>query len=307
MGKLELGYSDLAKLNPGIIMVSITPFGQSGPYKDYKAPGIVAWAMGGHAYSCGDADRPPVQISHHPQAYLHAGAEGAVGAMVALHDRETTGRGQQVDVSIQACVAQTVHTSIWQMMNVVIPRGGLPANINVRMKRVWPCKDGYVIWLYAGGAIGKRMSLPLLEWMEEEGMADDFLKGIDWETLELRTIEQEVYDRMIEPTVRFFMTHTKAELLDGAVKHRVHLYPVSTVADFVGSVQLAAREFWVELEHPELGTTITYPGAFAQSSQASPRISRRAPLIGEHNQEIYEKELGIASKELVILKQAKAI
>src|SRR3989338_8654583 len=82
LDKLGLGYSALEKVNPGVIMVSITPFGQTGPYKDYKAPDIVAWAMGGVMYPWGDADRPPVHISHHSQAYLHAAGQAVVGALI---------------------------------------------------------------------------------------------------------------------------------------------------------------------------------------------------------------------------------
>ncbi|MFC1933818.1 CoA transferase [Chloroflexota bacterium] len=309
MDKLGLGYSNLERINPGIIMVSITPFGQTGPYKDYKAPDIVAWAMGGQMYAWGDPDRPPVRISHHSQAYLHAGAEAAVSAVMALHYREVTGEGQQVDVSIQASVAHLAYlvTASWDMMKVILRRGGgelLRPGISVHMRRVWPCKDGHILFYYAGGERARRLNVPFVNWMDSEGMADDFLKGFDWDTLDLATISQAVVDRLEEATVKFFMSHTKAELLEGAVKHGALLYPISTAKDILDSVQLAAREFWVEVEHPELGTTITYPGAFAQLSEAPPGISRRAPLIGEHNQEIYEKELGVPEGESLTSKQA---
>ncbi|GAJ12047.1 unnamed protein product, partial [marine sediment metagenome] len=120
LDKLGLSYSALEKLNPGIIMVSITPFGQTGPYKDYKAPDIVAWAMGGQTYLYGDPDRPPVRISHHSHAYLHAAAEAAVGAMMALYHREMTGEGQQVDISIQESAARSSQRFIssWDMIKV---------------------------------------------------------------------------------------------------------------------------------------------------------------------------------------------
>jgi len=315
MDKLGLGYPAVERVNPGVIMVSITPFGQTGPYKDYKAPDIIAWAMGGQMYQYGDADRPPIQISHHSQAYLHAGAHAAVGAMIALHYREMTGRGQHVDVSIQESVVRCTErfTASWDMMKVNLKQGGLGSNLNIT--RVWPCQDGYAIWLYWFGPYAKRWNLPLIEWMEEEGMADDFLKGFDWDTFAVATTEEtpeermhrfrEAMDRIAEPTRKFFMSHTKAELIEGALKHRAMLYPVATAADILESVQLAAREFWVELEHPELGTSITYPGPFAHATEAPPRISFRAPLIGEHNQEVYEKELGITREEPLTLEQTK--
>ncbi|MBI3040889.1 MAG: CoA transferase, partial [Chloroflexi bacterium] len=295
MDKLGLGYSILEQVNPGIIMVSITPFGQTGPYRDYKAPDIVAWAMGGMMYPWGDADRPPLRISHHSHAYLHAGGEAAVGAMMALYHRLMTGEGQQVDVSIQECVAQSHNevVSSWDMTRVILRRGELrPGTTTIR--RIWPCKDGYVASMYQGGANGSRYSLPFIEWMDEAGMADDFLRGFNWDTFDLRATTQEVVNRLEEPTAKFFLRYTKAELLEGAVKHRVRLYPVATTKEVMASIQLAARQFWVEVEHPELGTTIAYPGAFGRFSETPLRISCRAPLIGEHNQEIYQEESGIS-------------
>jgi crotonobetainyl-CoA:carnitine CoA-transferase CaiB-like acyl-CoA transferase len=303
MEELGLGYSTLERINPGVILVSITPFGQTGPYKDYKAPDIVAWAMGGQMYPFGDADRPPVRISHPCQAYLHTGAEAAIGAMMALFYREMTGEGQQVDVSIQASVAKLAYgaSMVWDSMKMTFQRGGqLIPTINII--RMWPCKDGYVMWFYFMGTNAKRWNLPFIEWMESEGMGDDFLREFDWEIVDFTTITQEKIDRIAEPTRKFFMSHTKAELLEGSVKHNVLLFPVSTTADILESAQLAARRFWAELEHPELGTTITYPGAFAHASEAPPRVSRRAPLIGEHNQEVY-KELGISMDKPLTLKR----
>ena len=84
-------------------------------------------------------------------------------------------------------------------------------------------------------------------------------------------------------------------------------YPIFNTADVLKSSQLAAREFWEEVEHPELGTTITYPGAFAKISETPIRISRCAPRIGEHNQEVYEQELGIPREKLLKLKKANVI
>ncbi|MBI3931108.1 MAG: CoA transferase, partial [Chloroflexi bacterium] len=231
---------------------------------------------------------------HHSQAYLHAGGQAAVGALLALRHRLMTGEGQHVDVSIQESVVRVTHwsTATWDMMKAIEPRGGQTPGSATNITRMWPCQDGYVAWAYSAGANGNRYSLPFVKWMEEVGMADDFLKGINWETLNLYELPQDVIDRMAEPTARFFLRYTKAELLEGAVKRGVRLNPVFTTKDVLASVQLAARQFWVEVEHPELGTTITYPGAFAKASETPPRIWRRAPLIGEHNQEIYQEESG---------------
>lgn len=309
MEKLGLGYPELEKINPGIIMVSIAPFGQTGPYKDWKTSDIVAWAFGGHMAPYGDADRPPIRISHHSQAYLHAGADGAMGALAALYHRGSTGEGQHIDVSIQesAVHSSVHHNPTWNKERPVGKRGEneMPG-ANHRSIRIWPCKDGYVSWSH-GGSNRLSPSLPLIKWMESEGFTNDFIKEFDWNRPDFMRISQDEMDLIEEPTARFFMAHTKAELLEGAVRHQVMLYPVSTTADLLENVQLIARNFWVEVEHSELGTNITYPGAFGCFSEISPRISHRAPLIGEHNEEIYEKELGITKDKLVILKQSGVI
>ena len=143
--------------------------------------------------------------------------------------------------------------------------------------------------------------------MEEEGAADEFLRGIDWDHLDLAAAGQGAVDRMSDQTAKFFMSKTKKELFEGAVKRRILLYPVSTSEDIVNSPQLAARGFWKQVEHPELGTSITYPGPFANVIGQPLKIAHRAPLIGEHNKEIYEKELGFTPEQLAELKQAGII
>jgi len=288
MDRLGLGYADLREINPGVIMVSITPFGQTGPHSRFRGSDIVTWASSGHMYPCGNDDRPPVRISHPSQSSLHSGGEAATAAMVALHHRHLTGRGQHVDVSIHESLALDAWaTIVWDMTKLVPHRGDpLP---DKHFTRIWPCRDGYVMWVWGGGVAGKRRNTPLVSWIDSEGMCDDFLREFDWETYDLRQATQETIDRIEEPTARFFLAHTKAELYDGAFRNRVMLYPLLTVDEILGDVQLAAREFWVELEHPELGRSITYPGAFAKTTQAPPGVLRRAPLVGEHNREILEE------------------
>ena len=308
LDRLGLGYTTLEQLNPGVIMVSITPFGQTGPYKDYKGPDIVARSLGGGALQWGDTDRPPVWIGYHPQLHFHAGTEAAAAAMIALFYRSTTGEGQQVDFSLQDLGARgaNLFISAWDMLRFNPRRSGQVGQ-TVQTKGIWPCKDGYIIWRYMSGPTARRVSAPLLQWMEDEGMADDFIRDFDWDTFDLRNTTQETIDRLYEPTAKFFMQYTKAELLKGAVKYRLMLYPIATTRDILESVQLNAREFWQEVEHPELNNTLTYPGAFVNASETPPGTERRAPLIGEHNEEIYVQELGISKDKLQKLEQARVI
>jgi crotonobetainyl-CoA:carnitine CoA-transferase CaiB-like acyl-CoA transferase len=316
LDRLGLGYSALEKINPGVILVSITPFGQTGPWKDYKTSDIVAWATGGAMAPFGESDRPPIRISHHSQAYLNAGADGAIGALMALYHRYSTGQGQQIDVSIQEAVIHCLEhiTSSWDLRKALMGRGAggsnegaAPAAITSHTKRIWPCKDGHVCWFYwCGASMAPRTNGPMAKWMDSEGMANDFLLNYDWTTFDINPPQEDI-DRMEAPTGEFILKHTKAELFEGALKYNVQLYPVSTPADMLESVQLSARGFWTKVEHPELNTSITYPRSFPYTSEIPGRVPRRAPLIGEHNDEVYTGELGIARERLLVLKQAGII
>jgi len=308
MDKLGLGYSSLEKINKDIIMVSITPFGQTGPYKDFKAPDIVAWALGGHTYQVGEPDRPPVRISHHSHSYLHAAAEAAVAAMVALRYRKLTRQGQHVDVSIQEAVLHSTDqqetTGRWDAIRENRRRGDPLVRSALKRTGMWPCKDGFVIWIYWFG-LSAHWSQPLIDWMDEEGELDDYLRNFDFRGFDQTGATQEDIDRLAEPTRRFFARRTKAELYHRALTHRIQLYPVSTVTDVVGDEQLAGRGFWVDIEHPELGT-ITYPGAFVQASETPLGVMRCPPHIGEHNREVYQ-EIGVSDEDLVALRQSGVV
>ena len=309
MAKLGLGYSELEKINPGVIVVSITPFGQAGPYKDWKTADIVAWAMGGNMAPWGEADRPPIRISHLPQSYLNAGNDGAAGALTALYYRWANGgKGQQIDVSIQEAIVQSTEhiTATWDMRKVFTHRNAPARMGNHVARQIWPCKDGFVSWTHGGKNV-LNPSYPLIVWMKEEGYTNDYIDKFNWDRDDFGAISQAEMDQIEEPTGRFFMAHTKFELLEGAVAHEALLYPVFTNADMLSDPQLTARKFWVAIEHPELNTTLTYPGSWVNSSEAPPKVTRRAPLIGEHNEEIYGKELGISKEKLVVLKEAGVI
>ncbi len=312
MEELGLGYSALSQINTGIIMASITHFGQAGPYKDYKGCDIVDMASSGYMYLCGDRDRPPVRISF-PQAYLNAGLDACVGAMIAFHARHLTGEGQWVDVSVQQSLVRTGYASrmMWDLNRQYIRRSGSMTQRQGRLgatlrPQTWPCKDGAVAFLMIGGLHGVATNLALVQWMKEEGMADDYILSIDWAKEDVEKQTQEEIDRITERVGRFFMSHTAAELYEGAKKRRIMLYPQSSPKDIAENAHLAARDFWEQVEHPELNTKITYPGACLKSSEVSIRIWRRPPLIGEHNEEVYG-ELGISREDLNMLRQAKII
>ena len=311
MDKSGLGYSALSKINPHLVMTSITPFGQTGPYKDYKASDIVGMAMGGLMYVTGTPERSPVRISS-PQAYLQASAHAAAATMIAHYYRETTGEGQYVDVSMQQCVVWGLANVIplWELNRVILRRVGSYLSgrwTGTKQRLVWQCKDGYVLFMVMGGAFGAKTNRGIVKWMQDEGMVTEFLQNMDWHAFDMAKQTQELQEQIEEPIARFFMTHTKAELYEGAFKQGIMLAPVSSPKDIIENTQLKARDFWVDVEHPELGSTIRYPGAFVKASETPCVIKRRAPLIGEHNLEIYEGELRLSRDEICMLKQAGVI
>lgn len=311
LDKLGLGYSELSKINPRIIVTSITPFGQTGPYNHYKSSDLIAMAMGGLMYITGTPERPPVRISI-PQSGLEASAHAAAATMIAHYHRGTTGEGQHVDVSIQQCVAFGLANAIplWELNHIILKRvgsflSGRAAKAKIRL--VWPCKDGYVLFFVLGGSFGTKTNKGITRWMNEEGMATEFLLGVDWDSLDMATQTQEMQDQIEEPIAKFLVKHTKAELYEKGMKRDIMIYPISSPRDIAEDVQLKARDFWLDIEHPELGASITYPGTFAKLSETPCVIKHRAPLIGEHNLEIYEDELRLSRDEICVLKQAGVI
>jgi len=142
--------------------------------------------------------------------------------------------------------------------------------------------------------------------MNSEGIKDDYLNSIDWSRYSVAQTTEEQFARMEIPISKFFMKHTMTELFEGAIERRAMIYPAYSAKEIAEDTQLRDREFLQELEHPEIGETITYPGAFVKLSATESGLSRRAPLIGEHNKEVYA-ELGLSDKDLLILKQSGVI
>lgn len=310
MDGLGLGYDTLSRDNPRLTMVSITPFGQTGPYKDYEAPDIVAVAMGGEMYVTGEPDRAPLRISF-PQASLHAGATAAVAAMIAYYHANITCEGQYIDVSICESLLMFSGNSapFWYMLHENLTRHGAfrAGTAGKAITRLlWPCKDGYVSFAVMGTPAGAKSNLKLMKLMEKEGFAEP-LKSFNWDGFDRRTADQQTQTCIEEAIAPFIANHTKKELLEAAVDKGIMLLPVYTPRELLEYSQLQERGFWENVEHPELGRTITYPGAFIKCSEASCNITRRAPLIGEHNEEIYAGELGFSKGDLVMLKEAGII
>jgi crotonobetainyl-CoA:carnitine CoA-transferase CaiB-like acyl-CoA transferase len=316
MASLGLGYPDLEKVNPAIIMTSITPFGQTGPCAHYKATDIVLMAMGGLLRGLGDPDRPPVRISQ-PQAFFLGSIHGTLGSLMAHHHRRATGEGQHVDVSCQQAVvlALCILAEYWDMLKYNYKREGSfiarvrPAPLGPLVSRyVYACKDGFVLGYLQGGAQAGMVTSAraLTEWANSLGYALE-LKDYDWTKLDIGTVPQAEMSRVQDIMQTFLLTKTKAEIMEKGVEKAILFFPITDTKDVKESPQFKAREFFVQAAHPELGQAITYPGFPVKISDRPYQVQRRAPLIGEHNEEIYIGELGLSREELVQLKANRVI
>ena len=288
LDSLGLGYEALRAVNPSLVMVSMTPFGQTGPYSRFQGPDLVGMAVGGLTFLTGDADRPPLRVTQ-PQFGPLTGASGAIGAMVAHYHRLKTGEGQHVDVSGQEAVARVLSEApaTWGLNRVNIVRRGSFRGMggDRQLRTTWECKDGYVSFFVAGGVIGNRANA-LFRWMAKEGIEPIPEARLDWTKITPNDLSEKVHASLNETISAFFLTHTKRELYEGAVKWGILMFPVSNSEDVFTDPQLAARNYFVNIEHPREGKSFRYPGAFIKSTAFSPGPTCRAPYLGEHSEEI---------------------
>ncbi|MBI3744287.1 MAG: CoA transferase [Chloroflexi bacterium] len=289
MQRLGLGYDDLRRVHPGLIYTSVTPYGSTGPYAHYKATDATLWAMGGATFLSGDPDRPPVRISA-PQAELHAGAQAAAGSMVALWHRLHTGRGQHVDVSMQSAVLWTTFNA-WAFppmhkMNFV--RGTI---VRGTVKTVEQCQDGYVNVAISAGVAQGPSTARLVKWMAEEGAATEAMLKRDWPAWDVWEIhtrggaELEELNDAKERARRWLLTKTKGELFERSLRDGIMLASCNNAKDVWEHRHLRERDYWVTLDHGELGA-IALPGPYIRMSETPLQIRRRAPRLGEHNDEV---------------------
>ena len=311
LASLSLDYDNLVKINPSIIVTSISDFGQDGPYKDFEGSYLVLMALSGYLYLCGDDDRPPVRMSL-SQAYMHAGAEAAAATSMAYYHLELTGEGQHIDVGAQESLMwlSLQAQMYWDTTQINPHRVGpcwITAATGNRSMLNWECKDGYITHLIMGGAESKR-ARSLVTFMKSKDMAPEFLEDLDWENFfDINVASQENIDLVSEPVGRFFKELSKKELFEEAVEREIMLFPVSTAQDLLSDPQLLYREFWTDMEDEELGCTLKYPGPFTKFSETPLRKPRKAPHVGEHNEEIYIGELGLNHEKMEMFKKDEII
>jgi crotonobetainyl-CoA:carnitine CoA-transferase CaiB-like acyl-CoA transferase len=272
-----LGYATLASENPRLTLVSIAPFGQTGPHRHHRGSDLIAQAAGGMVFVNGAPDRPPLQ-GLGLQAYHAAGTYGAIGALVALLVRERTGHGQWIDVSMQECVAACVeHASslLHEHGRIAQRQGSLHWTRNFRVGR---CRDGEVLL----STLGDWTSL--VEWVKADGKAAD-LTGAAWEDFGYR---REQAPHLFDVLDEWARQYPVGRLVEGAQLRRLPFAAVVRPEALCDNPQLAARRFWVPVVHDELGATLHYPGAPAVFSRTPWRLRRRPPRLGEHNADLLD-------------------
>lgn len=294
--KWDLGYEQLKQLNPQLVLTSITPFGQTGPYRDYASSDTIAEALGGMIYTNGFPEDAPLRAIG-LQAYHSASFFAAIGTMSALWARDTIGEGQWVDISIQEAAAAAVeHVAPFyhQGLGVQTRQGSLHWS---RYFRVAKCRDGYLMHC----ALGDWTSL--VEWVKADNKAQD-LSEPQWED---QVYRKEHAEHMFDVLDEWAKDYSVAELMEGAQLRRIPYAMVRPPESLVNDPQLNARGFFSDIEHPELGRTVRYPGGPFFFTVSPWRIARRPPLLGEHNMEIYQSELGIDAGRLQALAQERII
>jgi crotonobetainyl-CoA:carnitine CoA-transferase CaiB-like acyl-CoA transferase len=323
LDSLGLGYEGLARIKPGIILTSITGFGQTGPHARWKAPDIVGVAMGGLMALAGEPMDPP-NVLPWRQGYISASIIGAAGALTALYHRDATGEGQHVDVSMQEAVSLAQETAIqnWDMIQVLRGRTGSKGVVPLDVPGIgiYECSDGHVFG-YLGTPGGAPWSA-MLDWMVEEGKAEDlagepykeFIEGLNLRFLtgmftDTSTLpgKIQIMSHIVQVLRRFTAGKSKWEMYEGGQRRRLLWGIVSTPEDLANNPQLQSRHWLTEVRDERTGETLPYPGRPYRMSETPWAIHRRPPLVGEHNAEILGGELGITPDEWKQLEAAGAV
>ncbi len=294
LASLGLHYANLEKINPRIVLVSITPFGQTGPYSQYKGEEIVAYATAGIMNVSGLADREPLKHGGFQSQY-EVGINGALSTAFSLLIRDMTGEGQHVDVSIQEVVASSLISDHTQYSWAGCVRGRQPAAGGV-LGYMTPCKDGHFI-LQPGGAG--------VEWNDlADFLARPELKESRFAIAAQRLSHGAELDAIVLDAVK---DRTMADIFEAACgQYRLRCGIDQGPAELAHCPQLEDREFYQVVDHPVMGN-IRVPFRLFNMSETPVEYRMPAPLLGQHNQDVYTKLLGYSKEDMVAFRSAGVI
>jgi len=290
MASLGLGYDDLKEELPDLIYCSITPFGQTGPYRDYKANSIALMALCGLMYVSGDPDREPLATGGYPADYF-AALDAWVAVLAALAFREREGGGQYIDVSMLESLgcADEYNTGMYSFMGAIRRRYYSRHLFSYPMD-IYACRDGQVV--VVPGAHGFPTSMALL--VEQPELETHMLFTNLW----MRAIQWREFDALIQP---WLDAHDAEDILTLAQELRMAFGPVLGPKTLLANAHLAERGFFQEIEHPAAGK-LTHCGLPFLMSE-TPLETGPAPTLGQHNEEVLSEAMGYQRQDLIILRE----
>ena len=279
-----LGYDALSLENPRLVYCSVTPFGQDGPYAAFAAHDLALVALGGNAHMTGPPDRPPVRCTL-PSACFHGAPETALAVALALWQREQTGFGQHVDVSLHETQLQSLLSFPAQsaLSGHTSRRSGARLG---RLREIWPAADGDVSFGLRGGPTRVRNLRACAAWMAECGEAPEWMREYDWDAYNHNTLTDAEIERLEAAFGAFFARRSRAELYAGALERRILLAPCNDAAAILNHEQLRSRQLFTLVEQAESSASFELPDFFARTHDRAIRIRRRAPRLGEHQAEV---------------------
>ena len=294
--ELGLTYQELKKINPRLVMTSITPFGQTGPYRDYKAYELNLYHAGGEGYllptQSPDLTREPVKAGGLVGDCI-CGLSSAIATLAGAYNLNETGVGQYIDISKQDVLMTMVLLEIAMYANMGIVRNRLerPLLMPIPME----CQDGYIMI----SALTDREWQDLVKFMGNPSWASD-------ERFSQWILRHTNGDKINPHIIEWTKGYKKDELFHQLQKNALVGAPVNTSEDLVHSAQMASRGFFAEVEHPEAGK-LEHPTVPYKFSKTPSKVERAAPLLGQHNESVYCGQLGYSKEELVKLKESGII
>ena len=290
---LGLGFQDLEHVNPALVMTSITPFGQTGPYKDFKATDIGVFAMSGRMYVHGLPGMAPLPYA--PDViWYQVGATAAAATMGGLFNAKFQGVGQQVDVSALESLIGNVDSRclFYEYTGVKTTRERWPGGIP---QGAYPCRDGYIV-------IGVGYDVYFRRLCDAMGRPD-ICQDPRWVTIEARTRNSEEFEAIF---IEWLMQHSKIEVFNLCQAHRVMCAPVLSFEEMMQDPQLVARSFFTQVDHPIVGT-LPAMGAPFKMTETPLQNPGPSPTLGQHNVEVLSADLGYSLEEIAQLKTRSVI
>lgn len=309
----KLDYSNLKKINPEIIHVSITPFGQTGPYKSFKGGELIASAMGGTLDTCGYPDDTPV-LEALDACSFHATAAASFGAMLAHRERGISGIGQHVDCSMQEVAASrnTNNLLSYQFDQRKLARGGNKVRFGVATVRVvWELKDGYCFHSLMTGKFGAPANSALSQWMTDEDFENP-MSDVDWETYDRSALDPAIRLQWESAIHQFFISKTKSDIKTEGEKRGIRATIANSPDDVLADQHLDARGF---LQSVNINPTaddssdlhIQYPDYFLRLSEGHYRIPHHLPNLGEDTAFVLNNLLNMSGDDIASLKKQGAV